>query len=416
MTRKRIAGLVAQVLLIIVASSAAFALNGADPAQPGTQVVTVQGTGVINNGDESAARDAAIQDALRKAVEQVVGTIVPSQTIVQNYKQLNDTIYANTAGYVSDYKIVNEGPNTTTYTVTLQATVGMKHLKNDLSAIGLLTRQKKMPNVAVIILEQNIGATRLASSVFSAPASPQGGYAVTGVDTRHEAGAPSIAENEMIKQLMDSGLNVIDAAVLLHDIKISSGYSLSSLDDTTVNQLGKLANADIVIYGKAVAVLYGRVKGSEMRSAQATVALRAVDTDDGKVLASGEQHAASVHTDTVIAGHEAIIKATDKLAAGIIATILKAWKEQVNSGSLITLAISGVRSAGDLEQVKSQLLSTQGVQNVFDKSAGSGQAAMEVDYWGTVQNLVQALLANTTLTGLFTITSTTTNTVAFSRK
>ncbi len=416
------AGIVSLILWSMIASSVAFALNGAGvtssgtPAQPGTKVVTVQGTGMINNGDESSARDAAIQDALRKAVEQAVGTIVSSQTVVQDYKLLSDKIYSNTSGYVSDYKIINESHTDAVYNVTLQATVGTKHLKDDLSAIGLLMKEKKMPSVAVIILEQNIGAKRFDSSFFYAPSSQDEGYTVSGVRTLHEAGALSIAENEMIKKLVGSGFNVVDEGALLHDITLSSGYALRNLSDTTIIHIGKLANADVVIYGKAVSRLYGTIEGSEMRSAQATVSLRAVDTDDGKVLASGDQHAASVHIDAMTAGNEAIKKATSALAESMIATILDTWKQQVNNGSLITLVINGVRSAGDLVVLRDQLMSTQGVQNVEDKSLGSGQATLAVDYQGTTQNLVQSMLANTTVTGLFSITGTTMNTVTLTRK
>jgi hypothetical protein len=159
-------------LFIMVLSFNAFARNAADDnntgadVQGGAELVTAQGTAVINDGDESSARNAAIRDALRKAVEQSVGVIVSSQTTVENYKLLSDRIYSNTSGYVHDYKIINEGASNNIYNVTIQATIGTKHLKDDLGAIGLLMKQKRMPRVAVIILEQNIGKKRMESSLL----------------------------------------------------------------------------------------------------------------------------------------------------------------------------------------------------------------------------------------------------------
>ena len=113
--------------LKVFAGNPAESTNPSAGVQEGTKVVTTQGTAMINNGDESSARNAAINDALKKAVEQAVGTIVPSQTTVDNYTLLNDKIYSNTSGYVHDYNIIKEGPNNNLYTVTVQATIGTKH-------------------------------------------------------------------------------------------------------------------------------------------------------------------------------------------------------------------------------------------------------------------------------------------------
>ncbi len=381
-----------------------------------SRIVTAKGTSMIANGDESSARNAAINDAMRKAVEQAVGAIVSSQTTVENYNLLNDRIYSNTSGYIHDYKILDEGKKDNLYMVTIQATVGTKHLKDDLSAIGLLMKQKKMPRVAVIILEQNIGEKEFESALFNAGAIPYGGYVVGMVQLVHEAGDMSVAENELMKKLIDNGFNVVDEATILKDIKLRPGYRVRSLDDNTVKSLGKIADADVIIYGKAVAKLYGRIAGSDMQSAQADVSLRAVNTDDGRVLASGEQHAASVHIDTITAGNDAIKKATGELGDSIIATILDKWRQEISSGSLIQLTVNGIKTAGDLVELKDALMSTSGVQDVYEHSIGNGEASMDVSYQGGAQSLVKSLLTNKTVTALFDITGTTMNTITLKKK
>lgn len=49
------------------------------------QTVIAEGVGAVFGNDRAIARDQAIQDALRKAVEQAVGTLVSSETMVQNF-------------------------------------------------------------------------------------------------------------------------------------------------------------------------------------------------------------------------------------------------------------------------------------------------------------------------------------------
>lgn len=62
------------------------------------QQVTV--TGVGDN------KDAAIKDAFRNAVEQVVGIYVNSSTVVSNSQVELDKIYANSEGYITDFKVL----------------------------------------------------------------------------------------------------------------------------------------------------------------------------------------------------------------------------------------------------------------------------------------------------------------------
>lgn len=62
------------------------------------QQVTV--TGVGDNKDD------AIKDAFRNAVEQVVGVYVNSNTVVSNLQVEFDKIYANSEGYVNDFKVL----------------------------------------------------------------------------------------------------------------------------------------------------------------------------------------------------------------------------------------------------------------------------------------------------------------------
>lgn len=62
------------------------------------QQVTV--TGVGDNKDD------AIKDAFRNAVEQVVGIYVNSSTVVSNSQVELDKIYANSEGYITDFKVL----------------------------------------------------------------------------------------------------------------------------------------------------------------------------------------------------------------------------------------------------------------------------------------------------------------------
>ena len=78
---KRFAIIVLSLLMIL--SATAFAKN-----------VTVTGTGTTPSEAEN--------DALRAAVENTVGILVDSETLVQNSMLINDQIYTQSRGFVNE--------------------------------------------------------------------------------------------------------------------------------------------------------------------------------------------------------------------------------------------------------------------------------------------------------------------------
>ncbi|MBK8013615.1 MAG: hypothetical protein IPK13_19965 [Deltaproteobacteria bacterium] len=59
-----------------------------------TTTVEVEGVAAIVKDDVAVARDRALDDARRKAVEQVVGTVVSSETLSENFQIVEDRIFA----------------------------------------------------------------------------------------------------------------------------------------------------------------------------------------------------------------------------------------------------------------------------------------------------------------------------------
>ncbi len=107
-------------------------LQAQDADSSGLKTVVVQGVGA--GEDQAKARDEAIVNAQRKAVEQGVGLYLKSETIVVNLQLLQDTIYRNVVGYVHTYRILQEGYNARKdlYRVTIDAKVRAGQISDDL--------------------------------------------------------------------------------------------------------------------------------------------------------------------------------------------------------------------------------------------------------------------------------------------
>ena len=58
----------------------------------------------LYSGEEKQARDAALRDAMKKAIEQGVGSMLESETEVKNFQLLSDRILSKSKGVIKNYK------------------------------------------------------------------------------------------------------------------------------------------------------------------------------------------------------------------------------------------------------------------------------------------------------------------------
>jgi len=68
----------------------------------------VEGRAAVINDDLPAAQDEALEDAKRRAVEQVVGVFVEQETLVQRAMVVDDFIRTRAGGYVESYVVTKQ--------------------------------------------------------------------------------------------------------------------------------------------------------------------------------------------------------------------------------------------------------------------------------------------------------------------
>ena len=126
--------------LLMILSATAFAKN-----------VTVTGTGLTPTEAEN--------DALRAAVENTLGVLVDSETLVQNSMLISDQIYTQSRGFVNDYKVISREEFGGGWRVTINATVDDQpnsKLMNELTRLGIINVQLRNPKIAVYVPEQHL--------------------------------------------------------------------------------------------------------------------------------------------------------------------------------------------------------------------------------------------------------------------
>ncbi len=362
----RFSRLIAIALVLIL--SARFS-----PAQE-TKTVTAEGVAGIHQGALDIARDQAIEDAQKRAVEQAIGIMIDSQTQVENYQLISDRILSQIKGYITRYAVIGENQDSGLLRVRISAEVALGKLGEDLTAIGILMGQMHKPRTMILVAEQNVGGDVNAWWT--------GQHAETDM---------SVVESAFMDKFIGKGFEFIDHEVASREIKVSQADRVQDLNAAQAKTIGTQADAEVVIIGKAVAKLYGEVGGG-MKSVQADLTAKAVRTDTGQVIASTTTHAAAVHIAELTAGTEALKKAANQAADDMMTKILTVYSREVGGTRPVAITITGLTKAQFVKFKDLLRNQVRSIKDLHERSFTGGTARISVDSKSSAQQLSDELL------------------------
>jgi galactitol-specific phosphotransferase system IIB component len=338
--------------------------------------VIARGLGAILAGDEVKARDDAIAAALRNAVEQVVGTMVKSDVLVENYQTIEDKIYTSTSGYVQKYDIISQSKQLdNSLEVTIKAIVKVSDLRNDLEAIQVLIREKGKPRTMVLVDERNIGES----------------YYHYSLDL-------NTTETVLMGEMTGFGFPFVDAKQAKENIARDVVNAALQGDDKAAASIAAGAGAEIIITGKAVCKVASGgpavLRNAGMKSCHANLTLRVIRADDGVIIASTTAYDRAAHIDEISGGTQALEKAAKKAAVELKDKIVAAWQKDVYSSTQVQLRVQNISSFSQLNVFKNSLkYYVRGLQSVYQRSFGAGTALFDVDIKGTAAQMASELAA-----------------------
>jgi hypothetical protein len=339
-----------------------------------TKTVTAEGVAGIQQGALDIARDAAVEDAQKRAVEQAVGVFVDSQTQVENYQVISDKILSQIKGYITKYSIIGESQDSGLLRVKITAEVALSKLGEDLSAVGVLMGQMHKPRTMILVAEQNIGHEVYAWWIA----------------TRSETDM-SVVEHAFMDKFTEKGFEFIDHEVASKEIKVTPAYKVLDLTANQAKTLGAQADAEVVIIGKAVAKLYGEVGGG-LKSVQADLTAKAVRTDTGQVIAASTAHAAAVHITELTAGTEALKKAANQAADDMIEKILAVYQKEAGGTRPVAITVTGLSKAAFVKFKDVLRNQVRGIKDMHERSFSGTTAKISVDSKTSAQLLSDELV------------------------
>ena len=232
-------------------------------ALPGHAVeVEAEGLAAIFGGNVNSARQQALLNAQRNAVEKGVGLLLDSNSVMQNYNLIRDEVLTSSQGFVNKYEVVRQGRSDdgTSYTVTIRADVSRKLLEDRLSALRIL--HKKMGNKRVMVIYQTINPNAMPRN----------------------HGATTAALQSLRDGLNKAGFRVFNEKITAELYKQIEGKD-RPVEDVIALALGQ--RADVLVQFEHVGGKRGAGKGM-FGSAFSTLRVSVFDTNTGRQIADSQ--------------------------------------------------------------------------------------------------------------------------------
>jgi hypothetical protein len=331
----------------------------------------VTGTGPAPSREVANARDLALREALRTAVEQAAGRLLPAQRLVRYYPLLAERILDHSMTYVQDYQIVQETTGPQIYRVTAQTTLQMERLKRDLQQLGLFLADAERPTVVILVAEK-LGPK--ASWLWWWRISP--------------AEQQTLAFTQALGRFFSSrGLVPLLPASLLTKVPQDPLYQGPLLGDVPVCALGKTLGAQLVVLGE----VSHQPAAGRATPATASGSLRAIRTEGGLVLAQASATIPVQPTPEQPAPGHGFTLLAERLGAQLAEAMLAPFVTGAKAPREVTVRVLGVRSYGELLRIKEYLQTSPEVTRVDQVQLTGGQGTITLFFSGALEEMGHGL-------------------------
>jgi hypothetical protein len=214
-------------------------------------VCEAEGFGTIINNDVAQARDEALIDASRRALERVAGVQVDAETITRNQVLFDQLVRTQSRGLVESLDVLEEGalPDGR-YRVRGSARVKAGEVQQRLEALV------SELSLVVLVPEQNLG---------------------------QPSGQP-LVENELVSKLVEAGYRVLDFATVQKLVKRDQLAALLRGDEQAAREIGLRFLSNLIVVGQATTRFSQNNQG--IVSAYARVTARAIESETGRIVAN----------------------------------------------------------------------------------------------------------------------------------
>ncbi|HPK54331.1 MAG TPA: hypothetical protein PK114_07685 [Smithellaceae bacterium] len=321
---------------------------GMNEASSAEKCVNTEAEAAIVNNDIPSAKLEAIARAKWAAIEQVVGTEIKAQSLVQNFTLVEDVIKTKAGGIVKSFKVVEQSTGKDSVNVKINACVEPSGAKDAVSQLALNN------SVAIFIPARKPGRTG------------------------EEFEETNILSETLIGKITEQNYTVVDvaptgaieAATIENAIKSGSTLAVRSMMYKFLSNLIIIGKVDYTISTKkGESIGYGLAMPFNNVTVRLNYRMIARNNKTGNVeiLTAGTEQAKGLANNVEDAAAEAMKELAQNLAPVILDKISQYIKGNTKK---ITVKVSGVTDLNQVIEVKALLQNTVWVSEVEEKQMG----------------------------------------------
>ena len=373
MTKKK-AGMCMAVFLLglLLFSGTAMAAGSASVL---TGVTT--GQEKIQEQNIPGAKQKAVENALKVAVQNAVASLVSRQVFAGNLEFLYENLLPRSSDYVVTYRVIGGMEHRGYYLVGVESKVNLQLIEKHLTDAGILNVSTDKPVILFLIAEQTPDDL-LPRYWWGNNPEPY----------------TSFSEAIILEKMIQNRFKITGAGPdrpnpSLYNIRFASIY-----DATAAMELGRVLKADMVVLGKASAAESINRMGED-KIFDGVIELNIYDLGSDKHVMTSVSRAAAKSTLDQEGAMAAITEVSILAAQDLNQKIDTFWTQNLRRETLFDVTITGENFLPRFIALKKRFNEIQDIANMQPKEIGSDKAVMEIVFKGSPEQFADAVMLKT---------------------
>ena len=331
---------------------------------------------VINHNIQQA-KQKAVSDALKVALQNAFATLVSRQVFASNLDYFYGQVLSHTSDYIITYRVLGTIENKGHYLVAVESKVDLKLLAKTLTNARILNANQDKPVILLFIVEKT-------------PSDLLPRYWWGNNPIPYQSLAEQIIINKMIQdRFIVTGNGDERPDPSFYNITFKSIYDIAAARD-----LGKEMKADMIVFGKVSSSEAINRMGEE-RAFNAKINLEGYNLETGEKVVTSQVQAV-VKSDMDQEGNiNAIVKAAHMSARDLTEKINAYWTQNLRKEHAFDVRIEGDNFLPRFIALKQRFKQMPGIENMQPKEMGSNYAVMQVFYKGKSSQFANAVMLKT---------------------
>jgi len=346
-------------------------------AEAAEEAVAVEATG------SGSTKAAALDDAMRKAVEKGAGVEVSSRTETLDHAVAFDRIVTRAKGYVSKVEVVDESQKWDLWRVTIKAEVNKGQIRSDWGEVQMLLEKKGRPTVMVLVKETVFDKTGKAQEAMT-------DYAGSAIE----------------QLLLSKNFQLKSARGLEEAEKRNRDAAIAKNDLDALATIARRFGANVMIIGNSTCRFGNttQVHGVELQHYMATASINAYNSDTCDVLLSTTMEGKGSGIGESEAISMAFRRVSEKVSDEVLKQLLNKWYFEFQHGAAVALEVAiqagteeAMKLAGKmairLQEMLKELEGVKDARMTFNKEAEKAFATFAVETKLTLEDLRNKIMA-----------------------